>query len=63
MTFTACSICVTGWWNTWQKGTLVGQNAHQGSSIAFLFLRNLALRALGADVRFDFRSDCSCGGL
>ena len=33
------------------KGTLVGQNAHQGSSIAFLFLRNLALRALGADVR------------
>lgn len=33
------------------KGTMVGQNAHQGSSIAFLFLRNLALRALGADVR------------
>ena len=33
------------------KGTIVGQNAHQGSSIAFLFLRNLALRALGADVR------------
>ena len=32
------------------KGTIVGQNAHQGSSIAFLFLRNLALRALGADV-------------
>ena len=33
------------------KGTIVGQNAHQGSNIAFLFLRNLALRALGADVR------------
>ena len=33
------------------KGTIVGQNAHQGSSIAFLFLRNLALRALGADIR------------
>ena len=32
------------------KGTIVGQNAHQGSSIAFLFMRNLALKALGADV-------------
>ena len=32
------------------KGTIVGQSAHQGSSIAFLFMRNLALKALGADV-------------
>ena len=32
------------------KGTIVGQNAHQGSSIAFLFMRNLALKALGANV-------------
>ena len=32
------------------KGTIVGQNAHQGSSIAFLFMRNLALKALGADL-------------
>ena len=32
------------------KGTIVGQNAHQGSNIAFLFMRNLALKALGADV-------------
>ncbi|CAJ1449146.1 unnamed protein product [Effrenium voratum] len=32
------------------KGTLVGQAAHQGSSISFLFLRNLALKALGAKI-------------
>lgn len=32
------------------KGTIVGQSAHQGSSVAFLFMRNLALKALGADV-------------
>jgi len=32
------------------KGTIVGQSAHQGSSISFLFMRNLALKALGADV-------------
>ena len=27
------------------KGSIVGQNAHQGSSLAFLFVRNLALKA------------------
>lgn len=32
------------------KGTIVGQSAHQGSSVAFLFMRNLALKALGADI-------------
>ncbi|CAJ1402177.1 unnamed protein product, partial [Effrenium voratum] len=32
------------------KGTLVGQAAHQGSSISFLFVRNLALKALGANI-------------
>eukprot|EP00439_Symbiodinium_sp_Y106_P082882 s1547_g22.t1 len=32
------------------KGTIVDQSAHQGSSMAFLFMRNLALKAVGADV-------------
>jgi len=32
------------------NGTIVGQAAHQGSFIGVLFLRNLVLKALGADV-------------
>jgi len=32
------------------KGTILGQSAHQGSSLAFLFVRNLALKAMGAEI-------------